>query len=148
MRDGISRTQCKRVLSPASVADNTAQVGQIIDHQGYDSASYYILTGSLADADATFTVLLEEGDAANLSDAAAVADDDMVSQTIGTAPETAASFTFAADDNVRKLGYVGSKRYTRLTITPAANASAALLAACCILSHRSGGTAATAQASA
>lgn len=145
MRDGISNKIVKRVLSPAAVSDNTAQVGQIIDHQGYDSASYYILTGSLADADATFTVLLEEGDAANMSDAAAVADADMVSQTIGTAPETAAAFTFAHDDQVRKLGYIGSKRYTRLTITPSANASAANIAACCVLGRPSPGTALTAQ---
>lgn len=134
MRDAISQTQVKRVLSPVSVSDNTAQVGQIIDHQGYDKAAYVILTGSIADADATFTVLLEEGDASNLSDAAAVADADMVSQTSGTAPETAAGFQFDDDNEVRKLAYIGAKRYTRLTITPANNASAAVVAACCVLS--------------
>lgn len=136
MRDGITRKQVKRVLSPASVADTTAQVGQIVDHQGFDSASYFILTGSIADADATFTVLLEEGDASNLSDATAVADADMVSQTRGTAPETAAGFQFDDDNEVRKIGYVGNKRYTRLTITPVNNASAALLAACCVLEQQ------------
>lgn len=135
MRDLLSNIQVKRALSPVSVADNTAQVCQIISRKGYDSLTYLIATGSLADADATFTVLLEEGDAANLSDAAAVADADMVSQTLGTAPETAASFTFAADDNVRSIGYLGSKEYTRLTITPAANASAALLAVLAVLGH-------------
>ena len=135
MKDLANCIAIKRVLSPASVADNTAQVGQIIDRQGYDSVTYGILTGSLADADATFTVLLEEGAAANLSDAAAVADADMISQTVGTLPEAAASFTFAADDNVRKLGYIGNKRYTRMTITPGANASAALLSAFAILGN-------------
>jgi hypothetical protein len=137
MRDDASTTQLKRVISPVSVADNTAQVGQIIDHQGYDKATYFILTGSIADVDATFTVLLEEGDASNLSDAAAVADVDMVSQTPGTAPETAAGFQFDDDNEVRKLGYIGAKRYTRLTITPVNNASAALLAAGCDLSGAS-----------
>jgi hypothetical protein len=146
MRDSISDKQIKRVLSPASVADTTAQVGQIIDHQGYDSALYVISTGSLADADATFTVLLEEGDVANLSDAAAVDDADMVSQTLGTAPETAAAFRFDNDDQVRKLGYLGSKRYTRLTITPVANASAALISAVCVLSRRNPSHVAEAQA--
>lgn len=133
MRDGLSQTQVKRVLSPVSVADTTAQVGQIIDHLGYDKALYVILTGSIADVDATFTVLLEEGDASNLSDAAAVADADMVSQS-SSAPETAAGFQFDDDNEVRKLAYVGTKRYTRLTITPVANASAAVLAAACVLS--------------
>lgn len=129
MRDLHNNVHVKRVLSPVSVADNTAQVGQIIDRQGYHALEYVIAAGSLADADATFTVLLEEGDAANLSDAAAVADADL----LGT--EALASFTFADDDKVFKLGYKGGKRYTRLTITPAANASAALLCAVAVLGH-------------
>lgn len=133
MRDSISNIQLKRAISPVSVSDNTAQVSQIIDRFGYDSLAFLIATGSLADADATFTTLVEEGDVSNLSDAAAVADADMVSQTSGTAPEAAASFTFAHDDQVRKIGYLGTKRYVRLTITPAANASAAVLCAVAIL---------------
>jgi hypothetical protein len=127
MRDLHNNIAPKRVISPVSVADNTAQVGQIIDRQGFNALEYIILAGSLADADATFTVLLEEGDAANLSDGAAVADADL----LGT--EAQASFTFAADDKVFKLGYKGNKRYTRLTVTPANNASAALLAAVAVL---------------
>ena len=129
MRDLMNNVAIKRVLSPVSVADTTAQVGQIIDRQGYDSLTYVIATGSIADADATFTVLLEEGDVSNLSDAAAVADADL----IGT--EVLAAFQFDDDNECRKLGYRGAKRYTRLTITPVANASAALLAAVAVLGH-------------
>lgn len=130
MKDLMNNIQVKRVLSPvATPADNTAQVGEIVDRQGFESLTYVILTGALPDADATFTTLLEEGDAANLSDAAAVADADL----IGT--EALASFLFSDDNKCFKLGYKGNKRYTRLTITPAANASASLLAACAILGH-------------
>jgi hypothetical protein len=135
MRDMTNNIQVKRVISPVSVADNTAQVGQIIDRLGHDSLTYLIALGSIADADATFAVLLEEGDVANLSDAAAVADANMISQTAGTAPETAAGFQFDDDNEVRKIGYIGNKRYTRLTITPSANASAALLSAVAVLGH-------------
>ncbi len=134
MRDLINNLQVKRVLSPVSVSDNTAQVGQVIDGQGYNSVSYAIAIGSVADADATFTVLLEESDASG-SGYTAVADADMISQTAGTAPETAASFQFDSDNQVRKIAYLGNKRYTRLTITPANNASAALLSAVALLGH-------------
>lgn len=129
MRDIHNNIHPVRAISPVSVADNTAQVSQIIDRQGYDSLEFVILTGSLADADATFGVLVEHGDAANLSDAAAAPDADL----LGT--EALASFTFADDDETRKIGYRGAKRYVRLTITPAANASAALLAAVAILGN-------------
>lgn len=127
MRDMMSNIDVKRAISPVSVADNTAQVGQIIDRRGFDSLTYVIALGSIADADVTFTVLLEEGDQSNLSDAAAVADADL----IGT--EVLAGFQFDDDNECRKLGYKGNKRYTRLTITPANNTGAALLAAVAVL---------------
>lgn len=129
MRDLMNQIHVARVLSPVSVSDNTAQVGQIIDTQGYKSLTFVINTGSIADADATFAVLVEHGDVSNLSDAAAVAD----SGLLGT--EALAGFQFDDDNEVRKIGYVGGKRYVRLTITPSANASAALLGAVAILGH-------------
>ncbi len=129
MKDLFSKMHPLRVISPASVADTTAQVGQIIDKRGFESVTYVIATGSIADVDATFTVLLEEGDAANLSDATAVADADL----LGT--EVLAAFQFDDDNETRKLGYIGAKRYTRLTITPVGNASAAVLCAVAILGN-------------
>lgn len=122
----MNNTDPKRVISPVSVADNTAQVGQVIDGRGFGSLTYFILTGSIADADATFTVLLEESDASG-SGFAAVADADL----LGT--EALAAFQFDDDNECRKLGYIGAKRYTRLTITPVNNASAAVLAAVAVL---------------
>lgn len=134
MKDLTNNIQVKRCISPASVSDNTAQVGQVIDRLGYESVTYLILTGSIADADTTFTVLLEECDTSGGS-YTAVADADMISQLAGTAPETAAAFQFDDDNEVRKLGYVGNKRYTKLTVTPANNASAAVLAAVAVLGN-------------
>lgn len=134
MKDSINNVLVKRVISPVSVSDNTAQVGQVIDRQGFDAVAFIIAIGSVADADATFTVLLEESDSSG-SGFTAVADADMLSQTSGIAPETAAAFQFDSDDQVRKLGYLGIKRYLKLTITPASNASAALLAAVALLSR-------------
>lgn len=137
MRDLMNSIHTARAISPVSVADNTAQVSQIIDLQGYDGCTFVILTGSLADADVTFTALVEEGDAANLSDAAAVADADLIGATATLTPEQAASFQFDDDNETRKVGYLGNKRYVRLTITPSNNASAALISAVAVLAHAS-----------
>lgn len=121
MRDSLHGSVIKRVISSTRVSDNTAQVGQIIDIQGFDSLLYAINAGTLADADATFAVLLEESDASDMTGATTVADADMISETVGTAPLTAAGFKFDSDNQVRTLGYIGNKRYTRLTVTPANN---------------------------
>lgn len=121
--DLMNRLAPARAISPVSVADNTAQVSQIFDTRGMMGIALIIALGSIADADATFTVLVEEGDESDLSDATAVADADL----IGT--EALAGFQFDDDNELRKIGYNGSKRYLRATITPANNASAALIAA-------------------
>lgn len=135
MRDMVHNILLKRAVSPVSDGDNTALVSQIIDRAGFDSLTFLMALGSIADADATFTALLEESDDSGMSGSNAVADADMVSQTAGSAAELAASFQFDDDNEVRLLGYIGNKRYVRLTVTPANNASAALFSALALLGH-------------
>lgn len=127
MRDLHNNIDVRRAISPVVATDNTPLVSQIIDCAGFDGVEFAIATGTLADADATFTTLVEHGDAANLSDAAAVADANL----LGT--EAGASFTFAAADATKKIGYIGSKRYVRLTITPALNTGNAPISAVAVL---------------
>lgn len=132
MKDLANVITPKRVLSPVSTDADTALVGEIIDKKGFESVTYVIATGSIGDANATFTVLLEESDSSNMASASAVADADL----IGT--EALAAFQYDDDNETRKLGYIGSKRYTRLTITPSGNSgtpSGALLSAVAILGH-------------
>lgn len=119
-----------RSISPAAaIADNTAWVGAIIDRADYESVTYLIVTGGEADADAVFAVLLEHGNEVGGGDMAAVPD----AKLLGT--EELAGFTFADDNETRKLGYVGDKRYTRLTITPSGNSGNAFVAAVALLGH-------------
>lgn len=131
MRDLANNLAIRPVIAPAVNTDigTTPLVGTVIDRLGFESLCYAIVTGTLSDADATYTVLLEESDASG-SGFAAVADSDL----IGT--EATAGFTFADDGETRKLGYIGDKRYTRLTITPAgANSGNSPIAAVAILGN-------------
>jgi hypothetical protein len=120
--------QVLSVFDPIDLGSgNTAKVGEIIDCQDAGAVEYLIQTGSLSDADATFTVLVEEGDNSALSDAATVAATDLLGTAAG------ASFIFSDDNKIAKIGYIGSKRYTRLTVTPANNTGVVLISACAIL---------------
>jgi hypothetical protein len=130
-RDLHNNIDVKRGISPAAaVTDNTAFVSQIVDTKGYDSCEFVILSGNNTDADATFAVLVEDGDQSNLSDNAAVDDKFLLGL------ESEAAFTFADDNKVRKIGYIGNKRYCRVTITPTGNnAGNAFFAGVWILGH-------------
>ena len=131
MRDMMNNIHAVPLIAPvAARTDNTAVVSAIIDLLGYDSATFVIVTGTNTDVNATFAVLVEDGDASNLSDNAAVADADL----IGT--EALAGFTFADDVEGRKSGYRGAKRYVRVTVTPTGNDSGNIfLAGVAILGH-------------
>lgn len=133
MRDMLNQIHPLIGLAPlaAAIADNTAQVSSIIDTRGYDSLTFLIATGILADADATFAVTMDHGEVSNLSDATAVAATDLVTTL------ALAGFTFADDGETRKVAYIGTKRYVRLTITPAANTGAAPLAVIALLGNPS-----------
>lgn len=109
MKDIASHLDFLQAFPPkAAVTDGTAQVSNVVDLQGYDAAMLALTVGTLTDTDAVWSVLLEESD--DNSTFTAVADKDLV----GT--EALAGFTYADDNECRKLGYIGSKRYLRATI--------------------------------
>lgn len=135
MRDTLHNNKYVPAIPPIVVGDNTAQVGAWIDRQGFEGLTFGILSGTIADADATFAVKLEEADADDQSDAAEVADGDMISEVADTAPEAAAGFDYADDGVAKKVGYIGHKRFVRLTLTPANNADSAPVAAFAHLTH-------------
>ena len=132
LNDLHNNLEFRRLISPDEGAgDNTAKVSQIIDLANVTSCEFVIATGTLVDADATFTVLVEDGNVSTLTDNAAVDD----AFLLGT--ESGAAFTFTNDDVVRKIGYIGPKRYVRLTLTPASNTGAWDICAVAVLGgHR------------
>lgn len=95
--------------------------------QGFKSLVWLLVLGEIADADVTFTLLIEEGDDSGLSDAAAVADAQLDPTELVARP------LFSDDDTIRKIGYVGEKRFVRLTLTPAANTGNMFIAVVAIL---------------
>lgn len=131
MRDLHNNIHTVPLIPPiAARTDNTAIVSAIIDRLGYDSVELVLITGTNTDVNATFAVLVEDGNNSGLSDNAAVPD----SELLGT--EALASYTFADDAETRKIGYVGNKRYLRLTVTPSGNDSGNIfIAGVAVLGH-------------
>jgi len=131
MRDMMNNLHPVPLIAPvAARTDNTAIVSAIIDLKGYDSATFVIVTGTNTDVNATFAVLVEDDDDGGFGTPVAVPD----AQLVGT--EALAGFTFADDVECRKIGYVGAKRYVRVTVTPSGNDSGNIfLAGVALLGH-------------
>lgn len=130
MQDLHNNIKVSRAIAPVAAAPtgNTAVVSEIVDTANFDSCEFALALGSIADVDATFTILVEDGDNASLTDNAAVADEHL----LGT---ESPAFLFSDDNKTYKIGYIGPKRYVRVTITPAANSGNFCHAAVWIQGH-------------
>jgi hypothetical protein len=131
LRDLHSNIHTVPLIAPvAARTDNTAIVSEIIDTRGYGSCEFVLVTGTNTDTNATFAVTVDEGDASNLAGSNAVAAVDL----LGTLAQ--AGFNFADDIETRKIGYIGGKRFVRLTVTPSGNdAGSIFLASVAILGN-------------
>ncbi len=128
-RDLHNSIEQRNALDVQTIASDTTTVGDIIDMQGYESLEFLTIMGTLTDGD--YLPLIEHGDDSGLSDAAAVPD----AQLLGT--EAGAAFTADTDDNkVSKIGYIGGKRYVRLSIVSTNfSATGAVLGAVAVLAN-------------
>lgn len=93
-------------IYPASLGAAAKTGDAIVDLQGFEGALIICFSGALT-VDMPFQLM--HGDAANLSDAAAVPD----SELIGTEP----TLLEATDNEIKTFAYVGSKRYLRVDTT-------------------------------
>jgi hypothetical protein len=125
-KDLYNKILQKVAFNTQAISTDTTTNGEIIDLQGFDSATFIIQSGSLTDG--TYTPLIHEGNESDLSDASAVADADL----IGT--EAAAAFSATDDNKSKRIGYVGGKRYIRLSLVSASTSTGGTLSAVAVLS--------------
>lgn len=105
-----TRVSATPALNIQTISTDTTTNGVIIDTAGYQSIEFVLFSGTITTG--VFTPVLYESDDSGLSGATTVSTDYL----LGTYAD--ATFTTAsADDNACKsIGYVGKKRYVRLSI--------------------------------
>lgn len=91
-------------LAAATLTTGTTS-GIIVDTASFEALEFVLQSGTITDG--AFAVTLEEGDDSGLSDAADVVAAEMLGD---------ASFAATDDDSVKRVGYIGKKRYVRLKI--------------------------------
>jgi len=95
-------------LNIQTISSDTTTAGIIIDTFGYESVEFEIHSAAITTG--IFTPYMEHGDDSGLSDAAEVPAD------FRKGLYADATFGIADDDAVKQIGYVGKKRYVRLSI--------------------------------
>jgi len=132
-RDLHSHVSIRSVITPtAGAAAGASTVGSIIDTLGFESLEYVVHSGTITTG--SFSCTLEESDDSGMSGATAVPSD----RVLGGSP----SFVVTDDDDVRRVGIVGKKRYQRLTLVGASTPVGAFSAIAILGNPRSAPTAA------
>jgi hypothetical protein len=120
MRDLHNKTQAVNAFSAATIATNTTTAGVTVDCQGYDAVELIARAGAWTDG--SYALSITESDASGTGFTAAPA-----------ASVLGAGQSIGAANTVKKLGYVGSKRYIRLSIVSTGVTSGASLSAVALL---------------
>lgn len=123
--DSASGMAASVALNTAAISSSTTTNGNIIDTQGYNGLTFLLNVG--ARTDGTYTPLIRHGDASDLSDVADVDDADLVG--------TEAGAVISAANTVKKIGYVGNKRYVRLSVVSSSVSSGATVGGTAILTR-------------
>lgn len=106
-------------IYPASIGAGAKTGDVITDLLGFEGALIICMSGAIT-VDMPFQLV--HGDAANLSDAAAVPDTDL----IGLEP----TLLQATDNEIKVFGYKGNKRYLRVDTTAGTGLAAAAILKC------------------
>jgi len=130
MRDLVSNLQMVTALKPVALSSTTDRVGVIIDTQGFSSAAFHVLAQDVQASSLDAKLKIEDGDAANLSDA----DDVPAANIIGDLDDTEVGPDTDGDANL-KVGVLLRKRYLRVTLEVTANNGTDVFAVVGTLGH-------------
>ena len=111
-RDNMNDLHFVVGLAPLAAAEAGATTLKTvaIDTQGYESLTFVIITGTIVDADATWTATLKDGATSTQTAHTQVGADFIIGS------EALAGLTFANDSVCRKIGYKGGKRWASLEL--------------------------------
>ncbi len=126
-RDAHNSVEQKSALDVQAITSDTTTAGNILDLANVEAIEFLIAAGVLTDG--AYAVLIEDGNDSGLSDAAAVAD----AQLLGT--ESDAGFAATDDNKVSRIGYIGNKRFVRLSLVSTGTTVGGTLGAVAVLSH-------------
>ena len=111
-KDLHSKVSALLGLSVQDITTDTTTSGEIIDTALFESACWGIMSGTITDG--TYDFAVWESDDSGMSGATVVP----AAETLG-----AASYVAADDDEMRRIGSVGKKRYQQLRCVSASTSS-------------------------
>lgn len=115
--------QVTSAFNSATISSDTTTNGVIVDTAGFEALTFSVQSGAITDG--AYTVTMSHGDDSSLSDADAVPSDEVLGSI---------AFALAEDNTAKRIGYIGKKRYVRISIVSTSTTSGGVFAATAIRS--------------
>lgn len=118
MRDLHNNLKAARVLSPIALTTTVGAAAKIIDLAGYQGCEFVVDIGTRTTTGGSISFVMKEGTATG--SLTSVADADILGLEANIAIPAAAALVSGTHKNaVKRIGYIGSKRYVTLIPVPA-----------------------------
>ncbi len=127
-REIESNIKALSALDIQAITTDVTTDGNVIDMQGFSSLEFILFSGTLTDG--SYTPLIEESDEITFGgEETPVADSDL------TKTEASVAFADSDDDTVKKIGYIGGKRFVRMTLVSASTSTGGTIGCLAIQGH-------------
>lgn len=113
-KDLHSNVKTLIALAVGNITTSTTTDGNVIDTLGFESLEYSIQSGTITDG--TYDFLLEESDVVTFGGEETVVPADNILGSL-------TGFVLADDDETKRVGSIGKKRFQRLSIVSAATST-------------------------
>lgn len=111
-----------RVLSPVALTTTLGAATKIVDRAGYEGIEFIMSFGTRTTTGASVTPIVKEGDVTGTM--TSVADANLLGTEAACAIPAAASLVSGSHKNtVKRIGYIGLKRYVTCNLVPAGSTS-------------------------
>lgn len=114
-RDLHNNISVVRSISPITVGTTgTGRTGIVRDRAGYRGTEFILGYGAITATNATFTVVLKEGDVTGTM--TSIADADLLGVEASATPGTGTRTSGTTMNVTKRVGYIGLKRYVSASI--------------------------------
>ncbi len=131
MNDLHNNTRVVTAIVPAAIGANGTKTGLVVDRQGYGGVEWVVSYGSVTTTGTVVTVVAFEGDVTgtltSIADTALLGTEALASLAAG------ARVAGTGKEVVKRLGYVGNKRYVRLNVVQTGVTSVGVVGAAAVL---------------
>lgn len=131
-KDLQSNIKAMTVIQPLAIGANATKTGKIVDRKGYGGVEFIASYGAVTTTGSVVTLVIKEGDVTGSM--TSVADSNLLgTEALASLPATTPRTSGVAQNVVKRVGYIGNKRYVQVNAVQTGTTSVGCVGVAAIL---------------